>query len=119
MSLVCLYSAVYWWNYGLGDQGSIPGRCQDVSSSLPRPDGLWKSVSHPKGIGDYTPRIKRPGRESHHLQPNNAEVKNARIYTSTPPYEGVTKSFQTDNEINNNNKHSLRRITKGYGGRTH
>jgi len=34
-------------------------------------------------------------------------------------YEGVSKSFQDlgDNEINN--RHSLRRNTKGYGGKTH
>jgi serine/threonine protein kinase len=33
--------------------------------------------------------------------------------------EGVSKGFWTDNEINNNNKHSLRSNTKGYGGKTH
>jgi len=33
-------------------------------------------------------------------------------------YEGVSKLDRVDNEINNN-KHSLRRITKGYGGKTH
>jgi hypothetical protein len=34
-------------------------------------------------------------------------------------YEGVSKSFRkVDNEINNN-KHSLRRNIKDYGGKTH
>jgi len=35
-------------------------------------------------------------------------------------YEVVSKSFRTEsNEINNNNKHSLRSNTKSYGGKTH
>jgi hypothetical protein len=30
--------------------------------------------------------INRPGREANHSPPSSAEVKNARNYTSTPPY---------------------------------
>jgi hypothetical protein len=34
-------------------------------------------------------------------------------------YEGVSKSFGTESITKYNNKHSLRRNTKGYGGKTH
>jgi hypothetical protein len=34
-----------------------------------------------------------------------------RVYLNFPDW--------VDNEINNNNKHSLRSNTKGYGGKTH
>jgi hypothetical protein len=36
-------------------------------------------------------------------------------------YEGVSKSFRNwvGNRINNNNKHSLKSNTKGYGCKTH
>jgi hypothetical protein len=36
-------------------------------------------------------------------------------------YRGSIEKFPdwVDNEINNNNKHSLRSNTKGYGGKTH
>jgi hypothetical protein len=40
-------------------------------------------ASYPMGTGGVlSPRVERPGREA----PTGAEVKNKRIYTSTPPY---------------------------------
>jgi hypothetical protein len=35
--------------------------------------------------GSFYLGLKRPGRESDHSQPSNAEVKDAWRYTSTPP----------------------------------
>jgi hypothetical protein len=34
--------------------------------------------------GNFTPWVKRPGREADHLSPSSAKVKNEWSYTSTP-----------------------------------
>jgi hypothetical protein len=39
----------------------------------------------PLVLGGSFPRIKRPGRETDHLPPSSAEVKNTWSYTSTLP----------------------------------
>jgi hypothetical protein len=39
---------------------------------------------------DFTPEVKRPGREADHSPPSSAEVKNAWSYTSTSPYVFMT-----------------------------
>jgi hypothetical protein len=36
--------------------------------------------------GALTLEVKRPGREADHSPPSSAEVKNAWVYTTTPPY---------------------------------
>jgi hypothetical protein len=53
--------------------------------------------------GGMSSRLKRARRETDHSSPSSAEVKNARIYTRTPPYaistqeyERVSKSFRTE-----------------------
>jgi hypothetical protein len=44
-----------------------------------------------------------------------------KVFTPNPLDAQCIKKFPdlVNNEINNNNKHSLRNNTKGYGGRTH
>jgi hypothetical protein len=45
-------------------------------------------------LGALTPGIKRPGRETDHLAPSSARVKNTWSYTSTPIYShGVLKAM--------------------------
>jgi len=39
------------------------------------------------------PGVKRPGSEADHSRPSSAEVKNAWIYTSTPPYAFMAWCF--------------------------
>jgi hypothetical protein len=43
-------------------------------------------ASYPMSKGAVSPGIKRPGREADYPPPTSVEVKNMRIYTSTPPY---------------------------------
>jgi hypothetical protein len=43
-------------------------------------------ASYLMGTGVLSQGIKRPGREADHSPQASAEVKNAWIYTSTPPY---------------------------------
>jgi hypothetical protein len=65
-------------DYGLSDQGSIPGRGKEFSSNLCVQTG---SGAHPAsctvGTGASFPQGKvRPGRDADHSPPSNAEVKN-------------------------------------------
>jgi hypothetical protein len=41
-------------------------------------------------LGDLSPGVSQPGRETDHSPPTNAEVKNTWIYTSIPPYIFMT-----------------------------
>jgi hypothetical protein len=65
--------------YGLDDRGSrvrFPGGGWALGPTQP----LIQWVP-----GALSVEVKRPGREAHHSPPSSAEVKNAWIYTSTPP----------------------------------
>jgi hypothetical protein len=42
-------------------------------------------ASYTMVTGDFSPGVKRPGRETDHSPPASAEVKNMWIYTSIPP----------------------------------
>jgi hypothetical protein len=44
------------------------------------------AASYPMGNGEFSPREKRPGRETGHSPPSSTEVKNAWPYTSTPQH---------------------------------
>jgi len=86
-------------------------------------------------LGDLSLGVKRPRFEADHSPLSSDEVKNVWSYTSILPIRlhGMVFSYKqksllrwcvqkfphwADNEINNN-KHSLRSNTKGYGGKTH
>jgi len=58
-----------------------------ISSSLKRPDGLWDPLS--LAINMHR-SIKRPGPETDHSPPSNAEAKNVRNYISAS--HDVTKA---------------------------
>jgi len=66
----------------LGGCGSIPGRGR----------GFPFAITSRQSLGPIQPPthwvsgIKWPERESIHLHPSSAEIKNAWSYTSTPPY---------------------------------
>jgi hypothetical protein len=64
-------------------------------SSIRFPAGAGNfSLHHRAQIGTHPPiqwvafslGVKRPGRETDHVSPSSAEVKNARSYASTPQY---------------------------------
>jgi hypothetical protein len=65
----------------------IPFRCLDFFSSLQQPDRLWgpPNLLSNWHRGLLPQGVKRPGREADRTPPPSAEVKNAWIYTSTPP----------------------------------
>jgi hypothetical protein len=64
-----------------------PGR-GNIFSSPRRPYRFWgpTSLIFNGCQGIFLWGVKRTGRESDHLPPTNAEVKNTWIYTSIPPY---------------------------------
>jgi hypothetical protein len=43
-------------------------------------------ASYPMGIGSFSSKVKRPGREADHSPPATTKVKKMWIYTSTPSY---------------------------------
>jgi hypothetical protein len=59
--------------------GNFSLRCRLQNGSGAHP------ASYLMGTTDSFPGVKRPGREADHSPPSSAEVKNACIYTSTPP----------------------------------
>lgn len=67
--------------------GSIPGKDKEWFSSQ-RSDRLRGSCKPRVQLvpGAVLLRIKRPGYELDYVPPSRAENKNARSYTSTPPY---------------------------------
>jgi hypothetical protein len=72
---------------GLDDQESAPGRVRDFFSLPPCRDWRWGPAS--LLWNEYqalSPELKQPGHEADHSPPSSAEVKDARSYTSTPPY---------------------------------
>jgi len=71
--------------YGLVDRGSVPRMGNDGIFSLRHgfQSGFGAhSFSYPMGTGR---ELKRLEREADHLPPSSAEVRNACIYTFTPP----------------------------------
>jgi hypothetical protein len=47
----------------------------------------WFCVPPIKWVpGDFSPELKRPGREANHTPPTSAQVKKTWTYTSTAPY---------------------------------
>jgi hypothetical protein len=75
--------------YGLDDRGFgvqiRVGVRVFTSPCLPDGSGVHPT-SYPIGTGARSPGVKRPGRETDHSTPTNAEVKKIWIYTFTPPY---------------------------------
>jgi hypothetical protein len=74
--------------YGLDDRGG-GGRVSTGAGNLSHPHiktASWAhSASYPLGTGALSLGVKRPGREADRSTLFNAEVKDAWIYTSTPP----------------------------------
>jgi hypothetical protein len=77
--------------YGLDDRGvgvRVPVG-SIIFSSPRRPDRFWGPPAQspiqwvPEAL---SPGVKQPEREADYSPPTSAEVKKARIYTSTPPY---------------------------------
>jgi hypothetical protein len=66
------------YSYGLDDRGSVPGRSNRFFSIQQCPDRLWGPSS--LLYSGYR------GLKADHSPPSSADVKNAWIYTSTPPY---------------------------------
>jgi hypothetical protein len=68
--------------YGLDGRGSIPSRSKIFLFSIvfrlalgpTQPPAQWER-------GDFSPDVKRPGREADHLPPSTAEVKNGEAIT--------------------------------------
>jgi hypothetical protein len=86
--LVCIYICIRYsdWLWPRC-RSSSPGRGKIfLFSSLSRQ--VLGSTQPPIQwvLGALSPRVKRPGRETDHLPPISAKMKNTWIYTSTPPY---------------------------------
>jgi hypothetical protein len=64
-------------------RSSSPGKEKSFLHVVPTGSGAHPA-SYPKTIGGYISGDKATG--DHHTPPTSAEVKNAWIYTSTPPY---------------------------------
>jgi hypothetical protein len=59
---------------------------------------------------------------SRHHKKSEIHKEAGKSWAGLETYEGVSKSFRTesvDNEINNNNKHSLRSKKKDFDGKSH
>jgi hypothetical protein len=71
-------------------RSSSPGRVKKVLSSTSSNPALGSTKPPTQWVpGDLSQGVKRQGREADHSTPTSAEVKNTRIYTSTPPYDFV------------------------------
>jgi hypothetical protein len=125
--------------YGLDDRGSrfrfpagagnfsLRHRVQNGSRAHP--------ASYPMGTRGSFPGVKRPEREADNSPPSSAEVKECvelyLHYSNTPSWRGAqlkhrdnfTFIYECISKLSglshNDNKHSLRRNTKGLGGKTH
>jgi hypothetical protein len=74
--------------YGLDDEGvgvPSPGRVKNVNFSILSRLALG-STPIQWVPGALNLRLKRPGLETDHSPPTNAEVRKTWIYTSTPSY---------------------------------
>jgi len=71
----------------LRDCDSIRGRGKSLLYFPQRHDRFWGSTQSPIELvpGAFFPGVRRLAREIEHSFPYNAEVENARSYTTTPP----------------------------------
>jgi hypothetical protein len=73
-----------WWPTGWS---SSPGKGKIFLHSTSSRPALGLTQPLMQWVpGALAPRVKRPEHEADHSPPVSAEVKNTRIYTSTPPY---------------------------------
>jgi hypothetical protein len=73
--------------YGLDDWGvGVQVLVSQEFSLLHFQTGSGVHLIYPMGTGGSFLGVKRPGRETDHLSPTSAEVKNMLVYTSTSPY---------------------------------
>jgi hypothetical protein len=82
---LCLLTKVQRW---FTDGGSSPGRGWEVFllTTVSRPALGPTQLPIQWVPGAHSLGVKRPGREADHSLPFSAEIKNAWIYTSIPPY---------------------------------
>jgi hypothetical protein len=76
--------SVWRWAMGWAAQVRFPA-VTDYSLILSVQTESGAHPAYPMGAGALSPGVKRPGRETDHSPPSNAEVKRWS-YTSTPPY---------------------------------
>jgi hypothetical protein len=76
--------------YGLEDRGTtkvrFPAGAGNFFHQRVQNGSGAHPASYPMGTMGSFPEGKAPGREADHSLPSSVEVKNAWIYTSTPPY---------------------------------
>jgi hypothetical protein len=90
-----LMSSSWFFSVSQGKYRLRGGRSRGRSSSSVRDKIFFSTSSIPVLVptqppiqwvtGLFPPGVKRPGRETDHSPPTNAEAKNTWIYTSTPP----------------------------------